>query len=543
MVLAAVGWVESARPTSGLRVKESERRGSTLSQLRPKKAKKFLSFQLAKLLDTLQNPFRRSYQALGLQLDHAVGQGPVRGVRQRDGDLLGHAGHRPHGDVHLRLRRVDRRRLPGQGAAAGDLFAAAESHVDLAGEYIVDIEAGPYAGEYFAWNFNSGMAAIDGVLSHVLGPRRHADHQPQHLRRRASTDSRLVRQAGATWRSRVETFDGYGGRRFRRRAGSESKQQYADRLAAGRQAYVYLESPCNPHGYVLDVPAHLPRGARARAARDARRHGRHAVSLRPLQRDDPAERPDFVIHSYTKDLSGTGSVIAGVVIGRNEDMFIPKGETCRRRRLERDDVLERVLRERGVPQRRRGVRGDAGHADARRADAGQVHQHAKSWRGSSPRIRRSACTATRWPTNANSPLREKLMFLGLPAPLFTIDMRRRAARGVPAVLRHPRADVRPHDQPGPVEHDRELPGADHAFGAFGRALREAGITPTTIRFAVGDEFPGDLIAHIVSAARLFIDPEVPGFSSRFPTQQEVTQSIENCYVKAHRTAIRELLAK
>ena len=47
--------------------------------------------------------------------------------------------------------------------------------------------------------------------------------------------------------------------------------------------------------------------------------------LRPLQRDDPLERPDFVIHSYTKDLSGAGSVIAGVLIGRNEDMFLPKG--------------------------------------------------------------------------------------------------------------------------------------------------------------------------------------------------------------------------
>ena len=35
--------------------------------------------------------------------------------------------------------------------------------------FIVDLEAGPYAAEYFAWNFSSGMAAIDGVLSHVLG--------------------------------------------------------------------------------------------------------------------------------------------------------------------------------------------------------------------------------------------------------------------------------------------------------------------------------------------------------------------------------------
>src|SRR5437762_1450906 len=35
--------------------------------------------------------------------------------------------------------------------------------------YIVDLEAGPYAREYLAWNFNSGMAAIDAALAHVLG--------------------------------------------------------------------------------------------------------------------------------------------------------------------------------------------------------------------------------------------------------------------------------------------------------------------------------------------------------------------------------------
>ena len=49
--------------------------------------------------------------------------------------------------------------------------------------------------------------------------------------------------------------------------------------------------------------------------------------VRPLQRKEAVERPDFVIHSYTKDISGAGTVIAGVVIGRNEDMFVPKGES------------------------------------------------------------------------------------------------------------------------------------------------------------------------------------------------------------------------
>ncbi len=46
-----------------------------------------------------------------------------------------------------------------------------------------------------------------------------------------------------------------------------------------------------------------------------------------LKVKDAMERPDFVIHSYTKDLTGTGTTTAGVVIGRNEDMFLPKGES------------------------------------------------------------------------------------------------------------------------------------------------------------------------------------------------------------------------
>jgi O-acetylhomoserine (thiol)-lyase len=35
--------------------------------------------------------------------------------------------------------------------------------------HIVDIEAGAMSGDYLAWNFNSGMAAIDGALSHLVG--------------------------------------------------------------------------------------------------------------------------------------------------------------------------------------------------------------------------------------------------------------------------------------------------------------------------------------------------------------------------------------
>jgi len=85
---------------------------------------------------------------------------------------------------------------------------------------------------------------------------------------------------------------------------------------------------CNPHGNVLDVPE---------ISRIAHRHGSLVICdttvgtpfLFPvLQGREPAERPDFVIHSYTKDLSGSGTAIAGVVIGRNERMFLPKGDSA-----------------------------------------------------------------------------------------------------------------------------------------------------------------------------------------------------------------------
>ena len=35
--------------------------------------------------------------------------------------------------------------------------------------HIVDLEAGALSGEYLAWNFNSGMAAIDATLAHLVG--------------------------------------------------------------------------------------------------------------------------------------------------------------------------------------------------------------------------------------------------------------------------------------------------------------------------------------------------------------------------------------
>jgi hypothetical protein len=58
-----------------------------------------------------------------------------------------------------------------------------------------------------------------------------------------------------------------------------------------------------------------------------------------------------------------------------------------------------------------------------------------------------------------------------------------------------------------------------------------------IRFAVGDEDPRDLLTHFIHAARLTLDPAVPGFSRRFPSPEEATRLIRECYIETHRKYI------
>ena len=119
--------------------------------------------------------------------------------------------------------------------------------------HIVDIECGLLAAEYMAWNFNSGMAAIDATLSHLVG------YQDIILSSRNIYGGAF--QLLHDWFRKpsnldvaVEFFDGYDSPAFEAALASV-RSKYKARLEAGRQVYLYLESPCNPHGYVLDVPA------------------------------------------------------------------------------------------------------------------------------------------------------------------------------------------------------------------------------------------------------------------------------------------------
>ncbi|MEQ8786913.1 MAG: PLP-dependent transferase [Pirellulaceae bacterium] len=497
-------------------------------------AKKFLSFQLAKLLDTLQNPFRACYQSLGLGYPTQSAKGPYAMF--------------DNVTAIFSATPVIARTATYTYACAewiADAFQGKEllleiysrllnpTSISLA-NFVVDLEAGPYSADYLAWNFNSGMAAIDGVLSHVLG------------RDDVLITSRSIyggaHQLIHDWYAKpgnleiaVETFDGHDGAAFEQ-CYRKTREKYADRLASGRRCYVYLESPCNPHGYVLDLPD-ICRRAHAEGLRvilDAT-VGTPFLT-QPLQREDPAERPDFVIHSYTKDLSGTGTTIAGVVIGRNEDMFLPKG-TSAGGVAWNETMFWNVYY----------VKGAFLNADA----AFEVIQGMRTLTGrmltkcitteilarvfaAHPKIRVN-CHAL--PENENAALRARLNFLGLSAPLFTIDL-----EGVPREAFAPFFDCL---EPmfahmislGQANTIVSCPALTTHSELDESALAEGGITPTTIRIAVGDEDPKDLLRHFLAAAELAIDPHVPGFSQQFPPPAEIDAVVAQCYLDAHRRYI------
>lgn len=493
-------------------------------------AKKFLSFQTAKLLDMLQNPFRSSYQALNLSYPTQSAKGPYA--------------------VFDNVTAIFSA-TPVIARTATYIYACAEwiadafqgkellleiysrllnpTSVSLA-NFIVDIEAGRYATEYFAWNFNSGMAAIDGVLSHILGR--------DDILISSGNIYGGAHQLIHDWYAKpsnlqigVETFNGYGVDEFEA-CWERTMEKYADRFAAGRKAYVYLESPCNPHGHVIDVPG-ICRSAHAKGLRvvlDATVGT--PFLIQPLQRDDPEERPDFVIHSYTKDLSGTGSTIAGVVIGRNHDMFIPKGESAngvswnetmfwnvyyvKGAFLNADSAFEVIqgIRTLGVRMLTKCINTEI----------------LARFFNSHPQIRVQSNALA---DNENSQLREQLCFLGLPAPLFTIDI-----DGVPAnVFQRFFDSLEPMFAHmislGQSNTIVSCPALTTHSELDAEALKASGIGATTIRFAIGNEDPKDLIAHFIQSARLIVEPHVPGFTSSFLSADEIDRLVRDCYVGGH----------
>jgi len=514
-------------------------------------AKRFACFQLAKILDTMQNPLRRTWQSLdGGGVDAAI-----RGPYPLFDNVSAIFSATP---VITRTATY----LYACTEWVEDAFRGKEllhqvysrllnpTSISLA-NYVVEIEAGPRAPEYFAWNFNSGMAAIDAVLAHVLG------------RGDIVLASRNI--YGGTWQLlhdwygrranldvAVESFDGFGVPEFEAALGRVGLA-HAARLGAGRQIYVYLESPCNPHGYVLDVPG-ICAAAHAAGLTVICDATVGTPFLQPvLRREEPAERPDFVIHSYTKDLSGSGSTIAGVAIARTERMFIPKGESVtapgpdgQPRRWSWDQTLFWNV------YYVKGAFLDADKAfeviDGMRTLELRmlqkcIHTIVLARVLAQHKRIRVHCSAVL--DDPNHALAQRLLHIGLPAPLFTIDFE--PGDGAPSWL-PPAAFKRFFDLlepafglqvslgqtntvvlgPGVTSHSELTP----------EALREAGIATTTIRIAVGDEEPRRLLAQFMHAAALAIEPAAPGFCAQFPPPEAIDRLHERTWLAMQRRQLR-----
>ncbi len=495
-------------------------------------AKKFLSFQLAKILDSLQNPFRRSYQSLSYSDATLYSKGPypifdnVTALFSANPVIVRTATY-----IYACTEWVN------------DAFQGREqlheiysrllnpTSISLA-NYIVDIEAGPYASEYFAWNFNSGMAAIDVLLGHLL----RRDDILISSRNVYGGTYQLLHDFYALpekMNVQLEWFDGYTAEAFDQCLADVEKKHRAA-LADDRRVVVFLESPCNPHGYVLEVPG---------ICASSHKNG-HTVLLdstvatpflsKPLYRSDKSERPDYVIHSYTKDLTGNGNATAGVVIAENRLMFIPKGET-----------FEGVSWDETLFWNVYYIKGSFLDADkAFEVISGIKTLELRVMRkcintivlarflASHPQINVN-CNIIEG--NPNFDIRKETLKFCLPAPLFTIDFEEAGIDRETFISFFDclAPSFNHHVTLGQMNTTILCPAYTTHSELDADALHDAGIEQTTIRIAVGDENPKELISHFISAAQLTIDPAYPRFADKFMAAQEIDQLMREVYLEVH----------
>jgi cystathionine beta-lyase/cystathionine gamma-synthase len=257
---------------------------------------------------------------------------------------------------------------------------------------------------------------------------------------------------------------------------------------------------------------------------------------RPLRHPQPECRPDYVLHSYTKDLTGHGTTTAGVVIGRNEDMFIPKGEHSPSGKSWHDTLFWNVYYIKGA-----FLDSDKAFEVLTGMKTLEVRMLKKCintmvfarWLASNPLVTVSGPAN---PSDPNAAIAAKLSYLGLPAPLFTIHLEKAKLSRVTL--------ERFFDSLAPMfGHMVSLgqsntlvlcPALTSHSELSAEALQEAGITASTIRISVGDESPRELIGDFLAAARNTIDADKPGFSHKFLGAAAVDRLVDETWLDVQR---------
>lgn len=476
-------------------------------------AKKFLSFQIAKVLDTLQNPFRATYQSMNNQSGSQISKSHyplfdnVTALFSATPVIVRTATY-----VYACTEWVD------------DAFQGKEfthqiysrllnpTNISLANA-IVDLEAGPYSADYLAWNFNSGMAAIDALLSNVLG---HGDVLVVSRNVYGGVYQLLHDYFARANRMdiQLEWFDGYSAEEFDVFLTS-AKAKHQDRLK-DKALHVYIESPCNPHGYVLDIAG----------ISEIAHKSDHIVMLdatlatpilhQPLQQEDKAKRPDYVVHSYTKDICGSGATTAGVVIGEGYRMFQAKGDCVNGYDWSRTMFWD-VYYIKGAfldSEKAFDVLNGMKTLEQRIMNKVINTKVFSQYLASHPALNVNSHALD---THPNSGLREKQMRHGWPCALFTVDMEG-------ANLQRD-AFVRFFDALEPAFSHQVSIGQNNTIilcpaltshsEMAATEQKKAGIHLTTMRIAMGTDNVKELLAHFLNSAKLHIDPLVPGFSDHF----------------------------
>ena len=71
-------------------------------------------------------------------------------------------------------------------------------------------------------------------------------------------------------------------------------------------------------------------------------------------------------------------------------------------------------------------------------------------------------------------------------------------------------------------------------------LKDAGISRTTVRVAVGDEDPRVLLAHFISVASMTLDNDLPDFSSSFPAPEKIDALYQKTYIDIHTRHVKAM---
>jgi len=142
--------------------------------------------------------------------------------------------------------------------------------------------------------------------------------------------------------------------------------------------------------------------------------------------------------------------------------------------------------------------------------------------------------------NQNYELAQNTLFLGMPAALFTINMDGIPAKNFQQFFDSLEPTFSHMISLGQTNTIVSCPGLTTHSELNLEQQKKAQIYPTTIRFAVGNENPMDLIKHLVSAAALTVDETVPDYSKQFMSIDQAKDLVKNIYLDMHQKYIEAI---